>query len=268
MLVSGVLTLENGALNHLWFLPAMAILYLLLPLFCALQREDVRLFNTLCAIVLVLVFGDDFLSRAMDIVGLISGSQIPENLLYFIDQFNPLRGIYGHALAYCLAGMWLSGKELLVREKLASLLHLQGRGRLCQLAIFIGIFIGPIVLACFTEVRFAAGQSYDPTWGGYSFLGTFLTVICLYLLLFRVFGLRKGRISFDGLFTLLGRNTLAIYLFHWPIVHVFDGLHPFSGSPLVRLVVGLLICFAICLASAAVGEWVRKTKLGNWLLSV
>ena len=257
--ISGVLTLQQGVVNHLWFLPALAIVCLLLPFFSSLQRHDPRLFSVLVVGCLVFVFGCDALSRLADLAGWVIDSQALGKLAAFVNRFNPLHGIHGHSIAYCLVGMWLSGREERLEERCP---------RVSSLLPWAGILAGPLLLAAYSAARVRlTGEPYDPTWNGYSFVGTFVAVAGIYLILHRVLSGVGSTLSMGKIISLVGRNSLAVYLFHWPLTGLVRGLLPDPSLWFVRLAVGLLICAALALLCSIAGELLSKTKAGRWLLS-
>lgn len=266
--VSGVLTLEQGVINHLWFLPSIAILYLLLPFFCALQRDEPRLFNGLCALSLFFAFGLDALSRLINLPALFAGAGLSTKLSTFMYMFSPLKGIHGESVALCLAGMWISGRESLLIERVLGCGDRASKIRRALFALVI-VFACPAVLAMDAKVRFAfTGEAYDPTWGGYTFAGTFVLVAALYLMLFRARAVLASSRRVAKAISRIGGNTLAIYLLH-PLLRTVTYSTILSVySPIDRLAVGMLASLASCVCFAIIGALLTKTRPGKWLLTV
>lgn len=111
LLAAGVLTFKLEYTNILWFLPALAIVYTLAPLFCTIRDNNYGLFRYMVFGVCAMVFGIDFLQRVGYIAGLYLDTDIFNKMIYFLNQFNPLRGIRGFSLAYYLLGMVVGRRD-------------------------------------------------------------------------------------------------------------------------------------------------------------
>lgn len=252
--VSGVLTLQQGVINCLWFLPALAILYLVLPFFCIVAAKDRPVLRRITVFIVVLVFGIDTLSRFADMVFWITGSQILLKAVGFINLFNPLRGIYGFSIAFCLVGMcWEEfGVAISFRHAVLGLL----------------LAPAPLSVYVFTRLRLT-GEGYDPVWYGYGCVTTLIVVLCLFALCAKFCVSGTSGTPMVKALSFIGKNSFGVYLLHQavcgPMVAAVLSHIPQSN---LSALIGAVLCAMSAAALSLANSAILHTKAGKWLLTV
>lgn len=252
--IAGVLTLQQGVTNYLWFCPALAIVYLLLPLLCAIADENQCLLKRMTLVACLFVFGLDALQRAGEIAGWVLDTQIFLKGVNFLNNFNPLRAVYGFSIAFCLVGMVWEDIE----------------GRLTQGLAGIGLILAPVLLAGYSAFRMqTTHEVYDPTWFGYGCASTLVVVICL----FSIVSKHCSRIDPDsglaGLVNYIGSNSFGVYLLHHPLMGPIAACLISTARHInMEVPVGLIFCVLAVAVLAFVSAMFARTKVGKWLLSV
>lgn len=252
--IAGVLTLQQGVINFIWFLPALAIVYLVLPFFCAIADEDRCQLKHIALAACLFVFGVDALQRAGEIAGWVLDTQIFLKGVNFLNNFNPLRGLYGFSIAFCLVGMVWEDVE----------------GRLTRGLAGIGLIFAPVLLAGYSAFRVQmTHEAYDPTWYGYGCVSTLAVVICL----FSVVSKSCSHVDLDGVFARLvsyiGGNSFGVYLLHQPLLgSMAAGLISTARQIKMEVPVGLIFCFLAVVILAFTSAALGRTWVGKWLLSV
>lgn len=231
--------------SHLWFIPMLVALYLLVPLIrAAMDSTDGQLrqgllfcLGGLCLFAFLLKDIDHVhaavpVLRSLDLSGL--------------DIFNPFRGQYGAMLAYFILG---------------GLLH-RAHERMLRVppALCAGLVLGGS-LALFAEwylVTIRTEAMYDIVYGGYSCLPALMMTLGVFMgaaQLDAKRGISKGRLG--GVISLVGRNTLAIYYLHWILGLTVLTLVQVPGS----FPINLLKAAVMVLAGAVLGEGIRRIPL-------
>lgn len=251
---SGVLTLQQGVINFLWFLPALAIVYSVLPFFCVVAARDRLAFRRIVVFIAVLVFGIDALSRLADIVFWITESQILLKAVGFINLFNPLRGIYGFSIAFCLVGMCWGELDAAISFPRA----------------VIGLLLVPVFLSVYVLARIElTGEGYDPVWYGYGCVTTLIVVLCSFSLCTKFLACTDAEGPARRALSRIGQNSFGVYILHQPVCGPM--VAPIlSGFPhlYLRMLIGVAFCAASVAVLSLVNSVLSRTKVGKWLLSV
>lgn len=255
--VAGVLAFQQEYTNIFWFLPAMAIVYMLAPIFCVVRDGHRDTFRAMVIGACLAVFGLDLLQRGGYITGLYFETDIFNKAIFFLNQFNPLRGIYGYSIAYFLVGMYIGGLDYRPKATRFGAISL------------LPCIVSPIGLAMY-KVMFdkLTNGNYDPVWGGYSCISTLTLTVSLYYLV----GILAdklpdcGRVS--AAIKYLGANTFAVYLLHM-FVRPFITTAVQSVWPAwMAAVVSVLLAILAVAVLAVIGSILNRTKMGSWLLTV
>ena len=252
--VAGILTFQQGYTNIFWFLPAMAIVYMLAPIFSVVRDGHRDTFRAMVIGACLAVFALDFLQRGGYIAGLYFETDIFNKAIYFLNQFNPLRGIYGYSIAYFLVGMYIGGLDY--RPKTA---------RFGVISLLLCI-VSPIGLAMY-KVMFdkLTNGNYDPVFGGYSCIST-LTVSLYYLVGILTDRLPDcGRVS--GAIKFLGANAFAVYLLHMFVRPLITTAVQSVWPAWIATAVSVLLAMSAVVVLTIIGSILRRTKMGSWLLT-
>lgn len=255
--VAGVLTFQQEYTNIFWFLPAMAIVYMLAPIFCAVRDSHQNVFLAMVIGACLATFGFDILQRGGYIAGLYLDTDIFNKATYFISQFNPLRGIYGYSIAYYLVGMSIGNLEY--RPKSARF----------GAASVLSCAIAPVGLAMYKIVcDKVTNWNYDPVFGGYSCVSTLMLTVSLYF----VAGIMSDRLRSAGrasaVISYLGANAFAVYLLHMFVQPSIAALVQSIQPVWMATVVNVLLAILVVIFLAVIGSLFHRTKIGGWLLSV
>ena len=254
MYVAGVLTLQQGIINYLWFLPALAIVYLLLPFFCIIANEDRRLLGRIAFATCLFTFGLDAFQRVGEVFDWVFDTQILLKGVSFLNKFNPLRGVHGFSIAFCLVGMvWEDIEEALSRK-----------------SALVCLVMAPLLLAGYSAFRMqATHEAYDPTWHGYSCVSTLIVVACLFSIVSKLLSHINPDSVFAELINYIGGNSFGVYLLHHPLLGPTIGAAAsIAGKLGMGMVAGPPLCVISLTVLAFVSEVLARTKVGKWLLSV
>ena len=249
--LADALLLKQGVSNTLWFFQAFFVVQLWVPLVLFVRRKSEPAFAALVLGVCVVAFGLDALGRVLAVLSG-AGVSMAHAAASYVNGYNPLR--YGYDLAYFLVGM-------LLWEGVPKALE-QGAPRLARLAdrplpLVVLALAGPLVITVeqVALARLGAKVPYA-TYDGFGCVGTFVTVVALYLLL-------RGRTApvwVVRVCTLVGANSMSVYLLHVPLLALFWGrLHVAEGLPWVaQIVANMAVCVVLVLGCALAGSWLRR----------
>lgn len=255
--VAGVLTFQQDYTNIFWFLPAMAIVYMLAPIFCVVRDGHRDIFRTMVIGACLSVFGLDLLQRGGYIAGLYFETDIFNKAIYFLNQFNPLRGIYGYSIAYFLVGMYIEGLDYrpkIIRFGAISLLS---------------CIVSPVGLAMYKVIcdKLTNG-SYDPVFGGYSCVSALMLTVSLYYMA----GILADKLpncgSVSAAIKYLGANTFAVYLLHMFARSFITTAVQSVWPAWAATAVSVLLAMSAVVVLAVVGSLLHRTRIGSWLLTV
>lgn len=167
--IQSVLGFKHGVTNHLWFLAAMSVLLMVLPMILSVKGTDESLFRKMAWAAVATVFGLDLFTRFAQIICWLTDIEAAPVLATFLSEFAPLRGNTGLGFSYLLLGMLIGGEGKPCWGKITSLVVVVAAPMLQTLYAVLFIQNG-------------AGESYDPIWSGYTFVGTAALVVAMYSL--------------------------------------------------------------------------------------
>lgn len=186
-------------INHLWFLQALAIIYFFLLVLIPMWQKRSDGYQLFFVSVLVFVVGNAVLLALANVFQAVTGVDEIQGRFNFFNMFNPFTGTFGYSLAYVLIGGWMFAyrerfyarkwKKIAAAALLADLLLLVGYGMLLSIKNGTRYVIGTVEYGSI-----------------FAFAGT----ICLFILLQDY----QARGWLGRVVTLIGRNTLTIYLLH------------------------------------------------------
>ena len=203
----GVWTLKQGWINHLWYMEALVVIYLLLPLIKFAYDKKRDLFNYFIIVVAIFTFGNVFTNIVASITShFILGKSTIYSLNWF-NGFNPLRGIYGYSFVYfCLGG---------IADQIVNKFKYLKRTTICLCILILstlGLFITGVLLT------YTKGKTWDIVYNGYDTIFTLINVICIYSLCLKY----KGNNKFlNNIFYIISSNTLGIYFIHLLFIQLF-----------------------------------------------
>lgn len=190
---------DSGWSNQLWFLMALFVLYLFFPLFKTTYDQNKRCFLYFNIVVLIVVCGNNLLLILARFSEFLFHIGYTDSDFNFLNQFNPLRGLYGFTFLYFLSGAFLILYSSALAEKL-------------KLIPAIAILLICIAfLTVYGVICTVSSQSYfDIGWESLDTFALFIASICAYRisLLYRY----KDSNLICRFIRKVSENTLGIYL--------------------------------------------------------
>lgn len=196
--VSILLHLKIGWNNHIWYLQALIVLYLLFP-FLKNSFDYARyVFKYAVIMAFVIILGCNLFSE----IGTIFLGKHIENI-NFLGPYNPIRFGHGHSLMYFLIG----GTVGCYHEKLLSLLS--KRMNLLLPCSLLAIICASILLGLYgIYVSKLDGIVWDNVWFGYGTIFTLLSVLFFYI---ASLSYHSKQNWFNFIVRIVSCNTLGIY---------------------------------------------------------
>lgn len=244
--------MTSGWNNHLWFLMALAVLYLLFPIIKNAYDTDQKICIYFLAVTFILSIGNKTLNIGADVAGSFIGRQIvPEGFNFFHD-LNFLSNIRGYSIVYFILGGYLTAH----REKLL---------RTSRKKYGILFAVSLLLLIIWGEIRTAfQGSVYDIVWGGYDTIFTVGITISL-------FGLAltykyRDRLWQKGI-RIISKNSLGIYLCQTLVLRITGGAVKKYINP-GNMLMFLLYLFCVMILCLLISIFMRKIPLVNKLVSL
>ena len=241
---------KQDYINHLWFLQTLVMIYLFLLVVIPAWQARTSSFRLLMITLLVLTAGNALLLAGANVAQALLSIDVIQGQFNFFNQFNPFTGTFGYSFAYVLLGGWIFAN----RERLNT-----KRWRRIALAAFCAamlLFIGyGVILSLSNGTRYLFG-TFD-----YGSIFAFVATVALSIL---ALGYRGGG-WFGKLISLIGRNTMSIYLLH-RIVSFLIWKHLYGISHIFLF--SIAISAITVIACALIGEGLRKIPGVRWLFSI
>lgn len=226
---------REGWINHLWYIKALIVIYLLFPLIKTAYDRSRGSFLFFTAAAAVLTFGNKFINIAASLGGhvLLSGNRI--YALNWFDGLNLFRGIYGYSFVYfCAGGL---AEELLDRCRCLR------SPRACVGILLVsmgGLFAAGVALSRMKN------ELWEIVWEGYDTVFTFVNVLCIYALCTGYRGRREG---LRRAIAAVSANTLGIYFCHgfynYLLIPRLEGTAWLSNIPGNLLITCLLLLLSL-----------------------
>lgn len=237
-------------INHLWFLQTLAIIYFFLLVLIPMWQKRLDGYRLFFVSVLVFTVGNAVLLALTNVFQAVIGVDEIQGQFNFFNMFNPFTGTFGYSLAYVLIGGWMFAyrerfytrkwKKIAAVTLIADLLLLVGYGMLLSIK---------------NGTRYVIG-----TWE-YGSIFAFVGTICLFILLQDY----QARGWFGRVITLVGRNTLTIYLIHRMIsIPLWQYISGVSGQLWFSVGVSILTV----LLCAAIGEGLRRIPIIKYVVTL
>jgi surface polysaccharide O-acyltransferase-like enzyme len=199
-IIKGVYTLRQGWIEYLWFLEALIVIYIFFPIFFSTFKNNLKYFYFFFISVMVLTFGNTFLSSCAVVASFFLDKFTSTNLsINFFGDFNAFRGLYGYSIGYfLLGGILFYYKDLVNTKKFRTMSIIA-----IPLAMILLFLYGVIVSKRQNHV-------WDVVWNGYDSIFTLINVVSIYILSLQYKS--KGIIG-KGI-KMIGENSLGIYFLH------------------------------------------------------
>lgn len=249
--------LKPGRINHLWFLNAIVMIYLLLPILKEIYDSRRKaVLGWMLAMLFVFSFGNLFLNWLVNMARFLFDVQgfdlAKQDAFDFFKRINPFGG-YFYAIFYFVIGGCLGKAVQEDRPRIAS--H-----RLVAL-----LLLSWIALFSYGLMRSEqTGILYDPVWNGYYSIPTLLMAVSLFVLASR---LRHENNRVNAWLTIVGANTLGIYLLHPVLIPLFEP-HYRGLSIASDIFANLVYVLAILLLSLGMAIVIGKTPAIRRLLTL
>lgn len=248
-----IFDLRIGWINHFWFLEALIVIYIFLPLIFTSFKNNIKHFYFFFVCVLILTFGNKLISDTIVVVNclfhLFSAKELYSN--YFSD-FNAFRGIFGYSIGYfMLGGILFYHKDKINFKKYRTIAIITILISMSFLFLF-GIFVSK-----------SQNLMLDIVWDGYDTLFTLANVVALYIISFNYS--HKG--LFGRFIKLTGENSLGIFLIHVIIGNLFNTLYlKFEFSHL--FIVNIIYSVLILLVSLIIVIYMQRSRFLKFFIAI
>lgn len=226
-------TLKSHWIDHLWFLQALAVIYVFFPLIKTAYDHERKQFYFFLALASIMTFGNVFLSNCANIFEFMIGKNYLTGDFNFFHNFNAFKGIYGYSIVYfMLGGLFFQHRARFNETKWV---------KRSIIAILISMVLITIYGVMMTNSN---GTLFDIIWYGNDTIPALCIVISIFILSLRY----KGTSKAAKLIRLIGKNSLGILLVHriWGTL-LIDHFIKFSFSR--NIITNLLFGFVVTLLS-------------------
>lgn len=241
---------KQDYINHLWFLQTLVVVYLFLIVIIPAWQARANGFRIFLICLLVLTVGNALLLAGANVFQALTKTEIIQGQFNFFNQFNPFTGTFGYAFAYVLLGGWVLAER--ARFDCKRWRRIASAGFCLSMLLFIGYGI---------LLSYDAGTRYIFGTLDYGSIFAFIAAASLLILSLGY----SGGGWFGRVVTLIGKNTMTIYLLHrfasfliWRYLYGISHLFLFSAAVSIVTVV-------IC---ALLGEALRRIPGVRWLFSI
>lgn len=236
-IIIGILSFKPGYTAYLWFLPALAILYMFVPLIKKIY-DDKEYFIFFLVIILIFSFGFPLLSSIDYLFSTLFHKQYLSIILSSLSLFNPFKNILSYPIGYFMVGgILFKNRNRLISTKLKIL------------SIFM-ILLSIILWVSYGIFRsFQENKVYPITNTGYDSICALFFVISTFILCLNY----KSQGILGDLISIIGKNSLGIYLIHIIIARLFFPIYNFPlflGNIILNLLLtffNLIICLFVCI---------------------
>jgi len=233
--VKAIYVLQQGRINHLWFLQALLYIYLLFPLIKALyDKEEAPLLIYLLALLFVFTFGNTFLNTMINTGGYITGIGFMKSSRNYFDWINPFRSYYAFSLVYFIVGGILAKNIDTIQVKKNYLVS--------------AVILGLLVLFLFGLIRTKTDTIlFDTVWMGYDSAMILIASIAVFILCAKI----NVRNEFVKKYVqLIGANTLGIYFIHKIIFAWLLPYHHFIPNDLLFNIIytAFILLISLCIS--------------------
>lgn len=185
-------------------------------------------------ITFIFTFGNSAINSFRHMIEFILNRKITDSIIFnYFGRFNIFYETYAYTIVYFSLGIilvYLMKKESIKKQKISILI----------LALFILNGISLIHSIMVSNIR---GNRYDPVWNGYETISTMLMAIVFFIITFK---LEDKLEKANKIITLVGNNTLGIYLIHMLLLFKYKPI--FSATSIGNTIWGNVIFTIIILS--------------------
>ena len=252
-LIIDTFAFRSGFTNHLWYLMALLFLYSILPILKFIFDNNLKLYLFLLFSIFTFVFGTRFLSQIFNLADILlvnyNLQQIPFN--NFIGDFNFYMSSRGFGIVYFMLG------GLVYRYPTLNSINFNSK---YVFIIFSSLFLQFGYNALYSNYF---STLYDPVWWAYENILTIPLVFSLFLLSKKLFHSNNWVTT---LFSIVGKNSLGIYLVHNIIIQLTNGLR--SALLTFNPNLGIVYAMSVLISSLFITIIAMKIPFINNLLQL
>jgi surface polysaccharide O-acyltransferase-like enzyme len=235
-IIKDIYTLKVGWVDHLWFLEALVVIYVFLPLVFLAYKTKKSYFYFFFACLMIFTFGNTFLVTLVTFMSFLTQKFLNTDLnLNYFGGFNAFSGIYGYSIGYfMLGGVLFSMKETISTKK-------------NRVLSWVALPLSMLLLFSYGVIlTFRQWETWDIGFEAFDSVFALAMVVSLFILTvqYQAKGI-SGKIIRH-----ISRNSLGIYLLHRivgalikPIFIEFGFFNTFIGGMVFAAAV-LFICLA------------------------
>ena len=205
---SNPLTLKNFVIEvwnaeYLWFLQALFVVYVFVPLIKNAFDSNRRVYYYFLCATTMFTFGNELIGILANIFEFLIGKNFFTHSFNFFNNFNTFRGIYGFPIVYFMIGG-------LIYKEIDKINYNINRSLMAGIGIvsWILLFLFGVIMS------FSDMKVYDVVFQGYDKIFTLVLSISIFILALNYRGTKKIR----KISSIIGSNTLGIYCVQWPVV--------------------------------------------------
>lgn len=250
--VRSILILKPYWINHLWFLPALVIIYFFLPLLATTYQNSKSNFYFFFSVVMLFTFGLAALVACSNVSAFLLGKNFLDGNFYFFRCLNPFKGFFAYSLGYFLLG----GILITYKQKFDTLNY-----RLLAIGTLVlsmsGLFLYGLVLSA------ELNKVFDIVFDAYDSLFTLANVIALFIL---AIPYKQAGVSGKAI-KIISENTLGIYFIHVILGNMLRETI-LTGLPLPPLVSSILFSILLLFLSTSCCVILKRIPFVKYLVSL
>ncbi len=213
-LVYQLRTWQNGWIQHLWFLQQLFIIYLIFFLIKPAFEHNKNAVKIFLVLYGILTIGNGTMTMIANLISVRNqGTLFSANVFNFFQNFHPFPSPRGGHLFYFLLGGFIASANKKIHSG----------NKVFTVSAIILVLSTCCVFAYGTHISLITDKIYNIVGNNYFSPFTAINVICVYILSI-YFG--EHVIRREGLLAkvilLVSKNTLGIYLVHFPVGKLFD----------------------------------------------
>lgn len=249
-----IYNLKSSSLQHLWFLQAIIYIYLMFPIIKAVyDRNEAKLSTYLLLLIFVFTFGMALLQALVNMIGYFLKVDAMKTMTMqpYYSWLNPFGVYFSYALVYFLLGGLLVKNNNSVKVNKATIVIL-------FFACWCLLFLFGLMQTDST------GLVYDTVYKGYNSIMVLVMTTCIFLYFLKT-TFNKNKVA--NFITIIGSNTLGIYLVHVPVGMMITGYY-YKLSLSKYLISDLLYALLIIVLSLMVTLLLKQIPVVKKLVEI